>query len=110
MTRESNACPVKRNQLAAQDVTTTAESLSGDCQEFVCVRCHQLAVSDNRMAQLPELSRGTVNSPDIREIAWRLAQQCRSIVQACLREEEWQDVDREFCEVIAQSITARNEL
>lgn len=42
--------------------------------------------------------------PDVSEIAWRLAQQCRSVVQACLREEEWQDVDREFCEVIARSV------
>jgi hypothetical protein len=44
--------------------------------------------------------------PDTREIAWQLAQQCRSIVQACLREEEWQDADREFCDVISQGIIA----
>jgi hypothetical protein len=43
--------------------------------------------------------------PDTREIALQLAQQCRSIVQTCLREEEWQDADREFCEVIRQGIT-----
>jgi hypothetical protein len=42
---------------------------------------------------------------NIGEIAWQLAQQCRSIVQACLREEEWQDADREFCDVIRQGIT-----
>jgi len=35
------------------------------------------------------------------EAAWRMAQECRSIVQACLREEEWQDADREFFRIIA---------
>jgi hypothetical protein len=29
-------------------------------------------------------------------MAVRLAVQCRRIVQACLREEEWIDADREF--------------
>jgi hypothetical protein len=43
---------------------------------------------------------------DVCEIAWPIAQQCRSIVQACLREEEWQDGDTEFCDVIGREIAA----
>jgi len=35
-------------------------------------------------------------------IAWRRARECREVVQGCLREEEWQDADREFFEVIAK--------
>ncbi len=34
------------------------------------------------------------------EAAWRIAKECRGIVQACLREEEWPDADREFFGVI----------
>jgi hypothetical protein len=34
------------------------------------------------------------------ETAVRLAVQCRRIVQACLREEEWLDADREFYLII----------
>jgi hypothetical protein len=34
------------------------------------------------------------------EAAVRLAVQCRRIVQACLREEEWLDADREFYLII----------
>lgn len=40
------------------------------------------------------------------EAAWRMAQECRSIVQACLREEEWQDADREFFGVIREGLAA----
>jgi hypothetical protein len=32
----------------------------------------------------------------IDELSWRLAQECRTTVQACLREEEWEDAEREF--------------
>jgi hypothetical protein len=38
------------------------------------------------------------------ELALRLARQCRRIVQACLREEEWHDADREFYTVIRQGL------
>jgi hypothetical protein len=34
----------------------------------------------------------------------RLARQCRFIIQACLREEEWADADREFYRVIRQGL------
>jgi hypothetical protein len=34
------------------------------------------------------------------EMAARLAVRCRRIVQACLREEEWLDADREFYLII----------
>lgn len=36
------------------------------------------------------------------ESAMRLAQDCRYIIQECLREEEWQDADQEFFQVIAR--------
>ena len=101
--RESNACPVERSQFVAQDVTTTAEGVSGDCQDSACARCHQLQAVTLNWAFL--LSACDQDRSNIGEIAWQLAQQCRSIVQACLREEEWQDADREFCDVIRQGIT-----
>ncbi len=34
----------------------------------------------------------------------RLARQCRFIIQACLREEEWADADREFYRIIRQGL------
>ena len=34
--------------------------------------------------------------PDIHKAACRIAVRCRNIVQACLREEEWHEADREF--------------
>ena len=36
----------------------------------------------------------------IHSLAIRLARECRSIVQVCLREEEWIEADREFYRVI----------
>ena len=48
------------------------------------------------------------NSPSIdsqtHETAVRLAVQCRRIIQACLREEEWVEADREFYEVIRDGL------
>ena len=38
------------------------------------------------------------------ETAVRLAVQCRRIVQACLREEEWVEADREFYLVIKEGL------
>jgi hypothetical protein len=40
------------------------------------------------------------------ELAAKLAVQCRRIVQACLREEEWIDADREFYLIIRDGINA----
>lgn len=42
--------------------------------------------------------------PGTHEAAIRIARRCRMIVQACLREEEWAEADREFYKV------ARDEL
>lgn len=42
--------------------------------------------------------------PLIHETAIRIAQRCRHIIQCLLREEEWQDADREFY------LVAREEL
>jgi hypothetical protein len=38
--------------------------------------------------------------PVIHTLSIRLARACRNIVQACLREEEWGDADREFYRII----------
>ncbi len=42
--------------------------------------------------------------PKIHETAVRAARRCRCIVQACLREEEWGEADREFYFVIREEI------
>ena len=42
--------------------------------------------------------------PAMHELAMRLARQCRRIVQACLREEEWPEADREFYLVIREGL------
>ncbi len=42
--------------------------------------------------------------PKVHEAAIRLARRCRHIVQACLREEEWADADREFYQVIREGL------
>jgi len=47
---------------------------------------------------------GAKNSPLPDELAWRLARKCRGIVQACLREEEWLDADRELFGVISEGL------
>ena len=42
--------------------------------------------------------------PEIHEAAIRIARQCRHIIQACLREEEWGDADREFYLIARQEL------
>ena len=42
--------------------------------------------------------------PTVHELAMRLARQCRHIVQACLREEEWPEADREFSLIICRGL------
>jgi hypothetical protein len=42
--------------------------------------------------------------PAIHEAAIRMARRCRFIVQACLREEEWGEADREFYLVIREEL------
>jgi hypothetical protein len=43
--------------------------------------------------------------PDLEGTIWRLARECRQIVQGCLREEEWRDADSEFYSVIRNGLT-----
>lgn len=38
------------------------------------------------------------------EAAWQMARECRSVVQSCLREEEWKDADQEFFAVISNGL------
>ncbi len=42
--------------------------------------------------------------PVIHEAAIRMAQRCRWLIQACLREEEWGDADREFYLVLREEL------
>ncbi|APW58643.1 hypothetical protein [Paludisphaera borealis] len=42
--------------------------------------------------------------PGIHETAVRMARRCRHIIQACLREEEWSDADREFYRVCREEL------
>lgn len=42
--------------------------------------------------------------PDIHEAAIRIARRCRHVIQACLREEEWGDADREFYLIVRQEL------
>lgn len=39
------------------------------------------------------------------DLARQIARECRSIIQPCLREEEWQDAEEEFFEVIKAGLT-----
>lgn len=39
----------------------------------------------------------------------RLARDCRRVVQACLREEEWADADEKFFEIILAGLTSGGE-
>jgi hypothetical protein len=39
-------------------------------------------------------------SRELEALSWTLARDCRSIVQSCLREEEWRDADAEFFDAI----------
>lgn len=49
------------------------------------------------------------NAPEMaNEAAWRMARECRNIVQSCLREEEWRDADQEFFEVISKGLQGCN--
>jgi hypothetical protein len=39
------------------------------------------------------------------DLAWRLARQCREVVQSCLREEEWSDADQTFFAIISGELS-----
>jgi hypothetical protein len=53
---------------------------------------------------------GKLSRPGMNETAWRLARECRQIVQGCLREDKWQDADREFFDVIRKELVAEDDL
>ena len=42
--------------------------------------------------------------PAVHEAAVRMAWRCRFLIQACLREEEWGDADREFYIIIRDEL------
>lgn len=42
--------------------------------------------------------------PRVHETAIAAARRCRRIIQACLREEEWTDADREFYLIIREEL------
>ena len=41
---------------------------------------------------------------DLAQLATRIARECREIIQACLREEEWADAEEEFRRVILAAL------
>jgi hypothetical protein len=43
----------------------------------------------------------------VEALAWRMAHQCREVVQGCLREEEWADADHEFFCIISEGMSDR---
>ena len=43
------------------------------------------------------------------ETAIRIARRCRHVIQACLREEEWGDADREFYRICREELDARGQ-
>jgi hypothetical protein len=45
----------------------------------------------------------------VKGLAWRIARQCRGIVQGCLRADEWGDADREFFAVLSEGLAAQVE-
>lgn len=44
--------------------------------------------------------------PGVHAAAIRIARRCRFTVQACLREEEWGDADREFYRIAREEVEA----
>lgn len=57
----------------------------------------------------PSYHRASKRNADLTdEAAWRMAQECRSVVQSCLREEEWKDADQEFFAVISKGLQGCN--
>lgn len=65
----------------------------------------------NSPSPRPEL-RGIEHLPTdavTHETAIRIARRCRHIVQACLREEEWADADREFYRVCREELAAAGQ-
>lgn len=54
------------------------------------------------MTELHRANQAT--SPEIHEAAARMAYQCRRLIQACLREEEWGDADYAFYMVIRDGL------
>jgi hypothetical protein len=44
--------------------------------------------------------------PAVHAAAIRAALRCRHMVQACLREEEWHEADREFYRIIREELEA----
>ncbi|HEY1601457.1 MAG TPA: hypothetical protein VGG64_17785 [Pirellulales bacterium] len=62
------------------------------------------SVAISPVASCPHAAPASPTRSDLEEVAHRTAKECRHIVQACIREEEWQDADQEFFEVIADGI------
>jgi hypothetical protein len=44
--------------------------------------------------------------PRMHAVAIRIARRCRSIIQTCLREEEWNDADAEFYVIARAEVEA----
>lgn len=51
----------------------------------------------------------TPEPENLEALSRRLAGQCRHVVQACLREEEWLDADQEFSSITAAGLLERDK-
>lgn len=49
-----------------------------------------------------------MTNDELNELSAALAIRCRRIIQCCLREEEWQDADEEFIEMILEGLEQVN--
>ena len=76
--------------------------LSGQLQAAILGIVESPEVSLSRDHQLP--SPAPASSAYIEQLARYLAHRCRSIVQCCLREEEWIDADGEFFAIIQEGL------
>ena len=76
--------------------------LSGQLQAAILGIVESPEVALSRDHQLPSLA--PVSSHYIEQLARSLAHRCRSIVQCCLREEEWIDADGEFFAIIQEGL------
>ena len=120
---------IDRNENSVKSCGTSTESRAaralhsgGTGSQFLASNDADLQLIAHVWPQLPEEVRTAItmlvkanvpNMPDLKSLAeerrkrredsaMRLAQDCRYIIQGCLREEEWQDADQEFFQVIAR--------
>lgn len=61
-----------------------------------------LALSSTPVREIRKPNPGSNGRPSHEQLVRRLARQCRGVIQNCLGEEEWQDAESEFFDIIAE--------